>query len=164
MTENRLAIWLKLVRVALPLTRKLALARTLPGLQAEDAANREDSDFPAQALTDEERALFDSGKLSAIVQTDLACLRDQGIRPVSLCCAQYPPLLGQIARPPVMLFVRGDPGVLSEPQLAVVGSRNASHQGVETARDFAARLAESGFVVTSGLALGVDGAAHRGRR
>jgi len=74
----------------------------------------------------------------------------------------YPALLAEIQRPPPLLFVRGDPAVLSLPQLAIVGSRHASSGGLHNARIFAAELAASGFVITSGLALGVDGAAHRG--
>lgn len=61
-----------------------------------------------------------------------------------------------------MLFVQGDPEVLAMPQIAIVGARNASPQGLENAQAFAAELARGGFIVTSGLALGIDGAAHRG--
>lgn len=61
-----------------------------------------------------------------------------------------------------MLFVQGDPDLLSLPQVAVVGARSPSPQGVANAEAFAAELARAGFVITSGLALGIDGAAHRG--
>jgi DNA processing protein len=71
-------------------------------------------------------------------------------------------LLREIPRPPPLLFVRGDPTCLSLPQLAIVGSRNPSGGGVENAERFAHYLAERGFAITSGLALGVDAAAHRG--
>ena len=76
--------------------------------------------------------------------------------------ALYPPLLLQIPDPPETLFVRGDPAALSLPQLAIVGSRHASAGGVETARAFAAHLAGCGLAITSGLALGIDAAAHAG--
>ena len=75
---------------------------------------------------------------------------------------RYPELLRGIASPPPALFVRGDPALLAQPQIAVVGSRAATPQGVDNARAFAAELARRGLVVTSGLALGVDGAAHQG--
>ncbi len=75
---------------------------------------------------------------------------------------RYPALLRQIPDPPVALFVRGDPQSLAEPQLAIVGSRNASPGGAATARDFAAYLAGCGLGITSGLALGIDAAAHAG--
>jgi DNA processing protein len=74
----------------------------------------------------------------------------------------YPPLLREIPDPPPVLFVAGDPRVLSSPQLAIVGSRNASPAGQELAYDFARALVQSGLAITSGLALGIDAAAHRG--
>lgn len=74
----------------------------------------------------------------------------------------YPRLLREIPRPPPLLYVRGDPTCLSLPQLAIVGSRNPSGGGVENAERFAHYLAERGFAITSGLALGIDAAAHRG--
>src|SRR6202166_2211054 len=75
---------------------------------------------------------------------------------------QFPPLLGQIAAAPVALYVRGDAAVLSSVQLAMVGSRNPTASGVRTARDFAAFLARAGLTITSGLAIGIDTAAHEG--
>jgi DNA processing protein len=75
---------------------------------------------------------------------------------------RYPPLLRQTRDPPVALFVRGDPRSLSLPQLAIVGSRNASSGGADTASAFASQLARCGLAITSGLALGIDSAAHRG--
>ena len=75
---------------------------------------------------------------------------------------RYPPLLREISDPPILLFVRGNPDSLLWPQLAIVGSRKASAGARENAWRFAAELARSGFVITSGLARGVDAAAHRG--
>lgn len=74
----------------------------------------------------------------------------------------YPPLLKTIADPPPLLFVRGDPAFLSQPQIGIVGTRHPSRVGAQIARDFSAELAGRGLVVTSGLALGIDGAAHQG--
>ncbi len=75
---------------------------------------------------------------------------------------RFPPLLAQIASAPVALYVRGDAGVLSSMQLAIVGSRNPTAPGARTARDFAAFLARAGLTITSGLAIGIDAAAHAG--
>jgi len=72
----------------------------------------------------------------------------------------YPPLLRDIADPPPAIFVAGQPQHLLRPQLAIVGSRNATAGGLEHARSFASALAASGLVVTSGLAACVDGQAH----
>ncbi|MGC5701640.1 DNA-processing protein DprA [Pseudomonas sp. NFXW11] len=73
----------------------------------------------------------------------------------------YPPLLAQLDDAPPLLFVAGDPKILELPQLALVGSRRASPPGLDTARAFSRSLAGAGFVITSGLALGIDGAAHQ---
>lgn len=75
---------------------------------------------------------------------------------------RYPPLLRQIADPPPLLFVRGNVDVLSQPQLAIVGSRRPTIDGRDNARRFAAGISAAGYAITSGLALGIDAEAHRG--
>lgn len=75
---------------------------------------------------------------------------------------RYPPALRQIHGPPIALFVRGDAGCLGRRQIALVGSRRATRDGLDNARQFARALAARGLVVTSGLAMGIDGAAHEG--
>lgn len=74
----------------------------------------------------------------------------------------YPELLREIADPPPFLYCRGDSRLLASHQLAIVGSRNPSKMGEETAEQFAHLLASHGLTVTSGLALGIDAASHRG--
>lgn len=74
----------------------------------------------------------------------------------------YPALLAELDDAPPLLFVAGTASILELPQLAVVGSRHASRPGLDTAQAFARSLARGGFVITSGLALGIDGAAHQG--
>jgi DNA processing protein len=74
----------------------------------------------------------------------------------------YPELLGQISRPPSELFVRGEPGLLQMPALAIVGSRNPTQAGARNAFEFARHLGGMGFCIVSGLAEGIDTAAHRG--
>ncbi|MGF1759727.1 DNA-processing protein DprA [Photobacterium sagamiensis] len=74
----------------------------------------------------------------------------------------YPALLKEIASAPPLLFVRGETHWLREPQLAVIGSRSASIDGREAAYHFSAALVAANYVVTSGLALGIDGQAHYG--
>jgi DNA processing protein len=75
---------------------------------------------------------------------------------------RFPALLLSIPECPVALYVSGNPGALAEPQLAVVGSRNPTAQGRETALAFAEHLGERGLSVTSGVAEGIDACAHRG--
>ncbi|MFU2314954.1 DNA-protecting protein DprA [Rahnella sp. PCH160] len=73
----------------------------------------------------------------------------------------YPPLLAQIPSPPLILFVEGTPDLLLSPQIAMVGSRHYTHYGEQYAQVFAAGLVHSGFTVTSGLAMGIDGISHK---
>lgn len=75
---------------------------------------------------------------------------------------RYPAQLAAVRGRPDALYVRGDPAVLALPQLAIVGSRAASAAGRETAFEFAAALVSRGLAITSGLAAGIDAAAHRG--
>ena len=75
---------------------------------------------------------------------------------------EYPALLKETTGAPPLLFVQGDIAILERPQIAIVGSRNATKPSLDTAQSFARTLAKGGFVVTSGLALGVDAAAHQG--
>jgi DNA processing protein len=74
----------------------------------------------------------------------------------------YPALLARIADPPRRLWLRGDPRALAAPCVAIVGSRAASPYGVRVAEQLAADLARAGVTVVSGLARGIDSAAHRG--
>jgi hypothetical protein len=74
----------------------------------------------------------------------------------------YPPLLAQLHDPPAELYVRGNPTLLGETAVAVVGARNCSPYGSQVARSLARELAAAGVVVVSGLARGIDGEAHRG--
>lgn len=93
---------------------------------------------------------------------DLDWLDANDVTLVSCADERYPPLLRSIAGAPLLLFVRGDVDALWLPQLAVVGSRQGTAGGLATARDFAATFASRGFAVTSGLAAGIDAAAHQG--
>ncbi|MHC6223201.1 DNA-processing protein DprA [Pseudomonas sp. X10] len=73
----------------------------------------------------------------------------------------YPALLAEVDDAPPLLFVAGNPSILEQPQLAIIGSRRASPPALDTAAAFSRCLARAGFAITSGLALGVDGAAHQ---
>ena len=75
---------------------------------------------------------------------------------------RYPARLGELVDAPLVLYVRGDLQVLEDPQLAIVGSRNPSPGAGETTREFARYLAACGLTITSGLAVGIDAAAHLG--
>lgn len=74
----------------------------------------------------------------------------------------YPAQLRALPDPPAVLYMIGNPALLSEPQLAIVGSRRPTPQACRVAAEIAEAMARSGFVITSGLAMGIDGAAHQG--
>ena len=96
----------------------------------------------------------------ARIAADLAWLAQPGHRLLRYTDADFPPQLETIPQPPAALFVSGDASLLLRPQVAIVGARSASIAGKANARAFARSLAMAGFVVTSGLADGIDGAAH----
>ncbi len=96
----------------------------------------------------------------ARLQCTLDWLADPGHHLVGWHDADYPPLLRQIANPPLALFIDGDPVRLWHPALAIVGSRAATAGGCGNARRFAEAFAEAGFAVASGMAAGIDAAAH----
>jgi len=98
----------------------------------------------------------------AQIEQQLALLKHHKISTLLHHSDAYPQQLKQIADAPAILFTRGDVQLLSGPQLAMVGSRNASPSGLKTARDFAADFAATGLTVTSGLAAGIDTATHEG--
>jgi len=81
---------------------------------------------------------------------------------VTLADADYPKSLLEITDPPPFLYAKGNTALLNQPGIAIVGSRNASVQGEKNAEAFAHDLCGYGLCITSGLALGIDGAAHRG--
>jgi DNA processing protein len=94
-------------------------------------------------------------------RTDLAAARTAGVRIITYSDAAYPALLRQIPDPPPMLYVLGSLADAA-PAIAMVGARNATEYGLTTARDIASHLALRGIAVISGLALGIDTAAHLG--
>jgi DNA processing protein len=103
-----------------------------------------------------------AGADRAAVEAALAWVSQPQHRLVTLADAEYPGALLQIADPPLLLFVLGDAQLLGRPGLAVVGSRNPTRRGAEDAQAFARALSDAGLTIVSGLALGIDAAAHRG--
>jgi len=97
----------------------------------------------------------------ARVADEVAAVRAAGARYLFHDGADYPALLAELDSAPPVLTYRGDAALAARPCVAIVGARNASAAAVKLARQFAADLAEAGFVVVSGLARGIDGAAHR---
>ena len=96
------------------------------------------------------------------IEEEVAAVRAAGARYLFQDSPDYPALLGEIEGAPPILMARGDVGLARRACVAIVGARNASAAAVKLAREFAGGLAEAGFAVVSGLARGIDGAAHRG--
>lgn len=96
------------------------------------------------------------------IAEEIAATKRAGARYLFHDSPEYPALLAQTDGAPPILTLRGDPAIAARPCVAIVGARNASAAAVKLSRDFALGLAEADFTVVSGLARGIDGAAHRG--
>lgn len=107
-------------------------------------------------------AALDSPQVDGAVARSMAWLQAPGHAIITLADDTYPRALLEIHDPPAVLYAAGRIELLSRPALAVVGSRNASVQGERNAEAFAKALGDAGFTIVSGLALGIDAAAHRG--
>jgi DNA processing protein len=94
-------------------------------------------------------------------EAELEAAEAIGAQPLFTIEPGYPPALAAIEAPPPLLYIKGNAGHLVRPMVAIVGARNGSAAGQKLARHFAARLGAAGFVIASGLARGIDGAAHR---
>jgi DNA processing protein len=101
-------------------------------------------------------------ELQRKVETDVRWLQQENNHLLLLGDTGYPALLAEIADPPVVLFCHGDLDALATFKIAIVGSRNPTRMGVKHAEEFARQFATMGVAVTSGLALGIDAAGHRG--
>jgi DNA processing protein len=113
--------------------------------------------LPRATDADRERLLIETLDMA---DRQLSDANTQGIDAIPLDDERYPPLLRAIPDPPLVLWIRGAVGHLTRPAIALVGSRSASPHGLEMARILAHDLARAGLVVVSGLARGVDSAAH----
>lgn len=155
------ATWLLLRLIAVPGLGPAKIQRLLDfsDIQSIDHANSDE--LREMGLSDKQIQCFFKGSpelkraeqwLASSSQHHLIGRQDPG----------YPVLLNKIASAPPILFVKGDPALLHLPQIAIVGSRHASYVALEQIRRFACELCDVGMTVTSGLALGIDAAAHQG--
>jgi DNA processing protein len=109
-----------------------------------------------------ERLLRDDADIEQQIAAALAWLAEPGNHLLTLADAAYPQALLTSADPPILLYAKGRVELLNRPALAIVGSRNATPQGAANAEAFAAAFAAAGLTVVSGMALGIDRAAHLG--
>jgi DNA processing protein len=133
----------------------IAAAGGEPARAAEPRAARE-LQLPAAARS------FLSCPDEPALEADLAWLAASGAHIILCTDPDYPPLLAQTPGAPAALYLLGSAPALVSPALAMVGSRNPTSSGRETARAFAAWFARAGLTVTSGLAVGIDAASHEG--
>lgn len=158
--EAQLRGWLRLLRTrALPAAdARLLLTAHGSAAAAVEAGPRAWRALGIRAAACDALPPADDPALAA----DLAFLSEPGRSLLTIDDPRYPARLAEIGDPPLALFCIGDPELLGTPQLAIVGARQATPQGLENAQAFAEAAARRALVVTSGLALGIDGAAHRG--
>ena len=116
----------------------------------------------ARLLEPAAAAALRAGADANAVSTALSWLSQPGHRLITLADSDYPKLLLEAPDPPVMLYVAGRTELLGHAALAVVGSRSPTPRGAEDAQAFAQVLSDAGLAIVSGLALGIDAAAHRG--
>lgn len=149
---------LLLARAGLPAALLRHLLESQPGPEAALAAARHGAGLP---LPDPARDAL-ARPCPRQLGNDQAWLAGRGRSVLAWHSPDYPALLRRTPSPPPLLFLEGDPALLWHPQVAVVGSRHPSPGGRQRARGFARVFAEAGWAVTSGLAEGIDAAAHEG--
>lgn len=159
-TREDLHCWLALLYAPHigPVTGARLLARlgSAPAVLAAGRKAWAETGLDAQAQ--EALAQPDQARIAA----DLAWLASPDRHLITRDDPRYPERLRQLEGAPLALFVVGDPELLALPQLAIVGSRNPTPAGLDNAKAFAENLAAAGLIITSGLALGIDAAAHQG--
>jgi DNA processing protein len=158
--DSETLAWLKLALVA-ELTptifRKLLAAYGTP-----EAICALDFGTLARNVPDATAAAIVRGPGAECLDVTLRWLEDPANNVVTFADKSYPRLLLEISDPPPLLYVKGNADLLDHASLAVVGSRNATPQGNANAQAFAHELSDGGFTIVSGMALGIDGAAHLG--
>ncbi len=163
MQKSNIHYWLALKLVPrLAIHKKLALVDSY-GVEALFTLSKKSSSIltTAHNLTAKQLSAFHQPDwlfIDKIINASKAC----GSYIVAFDDEQYPKQLKQIYDPPLVIFAKGNIELLNVKQMAIVGSRAASIYGRETAFDIAQQLAQHGVVITSGLALGIDAAAHKG--
>jgi DNA processing protein len=115
-----------------------------------------------RVVPEEAAAAVQNGTPAAQLDTTTAWLEDPANRVLTFADSEYPQAFLQLPDPPPVLYAKGRVELLNCTSLAIVGSRNATHAGIAQGEAFARALSDAGLVIVSGLALGIDAAAHRG--
>ncbi|AOB33020.1 DNA processing protein DprA [Bordetella sp. H567] len=162
-THDELAAWLRLslepelgLIGAIGLLRAAGLPEEIYAMGAGALARHVPTELARQL------AAAPAPGTAALIDDALRWVEGADCHILTLADPRYPPALLATADPPLLLYVRGDPAYLAGPALAVVGARSATAAGMENARAFARFLAQHGWCIVSGLAQGIDAAAHEG--
>lgn len=158
------AQWALIAQTLKPCTPKLQLAlidqmgsfRQL--FESRDSVDNPKLDQQLQII----RKAYHAGQWQTEVDKIGKTLDQYQAQIIPITSEDYPPQLQQIAKPPPLLYIRGNPNCLHLPQLAIVGSRRMTKGAEVIATSWAKNLAASGFTITSGMAIGIDSCAHRG--
>ncbi|MFQ6130981.1 MAG: DNA-processing protein DprA [Armatimonadota bacterium] len=153
--------WLRLSRAGLLARRWLNLLEQMGSAQAILRAGR-DALLAVEGVTARDHDKIERAKAEADVEADKAKLEQMGAHLLTIQDEAYPHWLKEIYDPPPLLYVRGEMERRDEQAVAIVGTRNCSNYGVVQAGRLAADLARRGFTIISGLARGIDAAAHEG--
>lgn len=162
-SAQELAQWIRLERtpgVGLETARKLLAAFGLPA----NIFSASRTELQTVVSDRHARALLapPSAETQALIERTLEWAREPGNHVLTLADTAYPKSLLEIPDPPLMLYAKGRIELLSANSIAVVGSRNATAQGISNAEKFSEVLSKAGFTIVSGMALGIDTAAHQG--
>src|SRR5450755_2994941 len=158
--DARVEAWASLQ--LLPGVSARVLAGLLKALGGPEEVRGASRSTLARLVPGELAATIQRGPDPVLLDRTLSWIAEPGHALVAWGGADYPRALLSIRAPPPAFYYRGRRELLSRPTIAIVGSRNATPQGMENAESFAAALSGSGFTIASGLALGIDAAAHRG--
>ena len=145
-----------------PVRLQAQLLSLLPSYTAIFTATDLKLNSEQQALLENLRQQYQQGDWRSQVEKIISATEHCAAIIVSITSPNYPAQLRQIDGAPPLLYVRGDINCLHLPQIAIVGSRRMTRDGATNARQWGKYLANAGFTITSGLALGIDGAAHQG--
>lgn len=159
MTKPNQIYWLALARV--PRLTNNIKRKLLELYSLEELFDLPTATLTSLGLNPAQQKAIHSPDYAAIDAILTDCERHQ-ISLIDFHNEHYPKLLKHIVNPPLVLYSKGNAALLNKPQIAIVGSRSASLSALEHAKRFSYSLSNSGLVITSGLALGVDSAAHRG--
>jgi DNA processing protein len=158
--DARVEAWASLQLLPGVSARVLAgLLKALGGPEEVRGASRSSL---AKLVPSEVAAAIERGPEPALLERTLSWIAEPGHALVAWDDADYPRALLTISDPPPAFYYSGRHELLNRPSIAIVGSRNATPQGMDNAGSFAAALSGAGFTIVSGLALGIDTAAHRG--